>query len=425
VQVHRPPLELWRALCCALAAGALAVWPALARADSVLLITPKRADAVAQDVFHRLEAELKIHGYDTETADSEAEAKPAARARAAGALAAIAIVKRRSAVTLQVWLIDRASGEAGPPRRIEAGGARDASSLLAVRAVDLLRATFGEPPASAPSAAPAADGGKSHAASPPPNRPATAPEPQPAAAPAQPMAATQPLHQPATPTTAATQPATKPADQPPAPTTQPAAKPADRAPTSPPPSVARPAQPEPEPANEPEHARARLWLSAEGALLFAGARFGTSFGPALGIDARLLPWLSVGAHGAAPLLGSELSTPSGSATITQELAWLEVRVRVLAVGRLAIEPLLGGGMAWLQGDGRPNEPLTPSPGHNWTFLAQLGLHVDVALLPRLHAVAAVRSSAFVPPLEVKVARDSARLSLPSLSATLGLALGLF
>lgn len=197
---------------------------------------------------------------------------------------------------------------------------------------------------------------------------------------------------------------------------------------APPPSAARPPDQEPfvpEPPNEPERPRPLLWLSAEGAMMFPGAKFGTAFGPALGIDAWLLPWLSLGVHGAAPLLGSELSTNSGNAEVTEELAWFELRARVLAYGPLELCPLLGGGIDWLQGKGRANQPLTSIPGHNWSWMAQLGVRVDVALSPRWHVGAALRLGAFAPALEVAVARDSARLSLPTLSATLGLAVGLF
>jgi hypothetical protein len=119
----------------------------VAAAEPVVLVSPQQEDPTLIDAFHRLEAELRIHHFDTlpVTTDLAAAGAPSLGhvAEQHHALAAIALSRRAGQTTLDLWLVDRASGE-GQLRTLEAGQGTDAASLIAVRAVDLLRASLGE-----------------------------------------------------------------------------------------------------------------------------------------------------------------------------------------------------------------------------------------------------------------------------------------
>ena len=116
-------------------------------AERVVLVRPEPDDALLVDAWHRLAAELKIHHFDTDVIDAIPDAQPeqalseAAAKRAA--FAAIALVHHGGNASVDVWLVDRASGKT-TMRTIQVKSGRDASSLLAIRAVDLLRSSLRE-----------------------------------------------------------------------------------------------------------------------------------------------------------------------------------------------------------------------------------------------------------------------------------------
>lgn len=124
--------------------ASVALLPADARAQLVLLVPPDPGDAVLVDTFNRVGAELHIHRFESQTIELALEPDVADAlggvARKRDALAAIAFVRREQVPTLHVWLVDRVSGEAGLHTLALSGGS-DTPSLLAVRAVDLLRAS--------------------------------------------------------------------------------------------------------------------------------------------------------------------------------------------------------------------------------------------------------------------------------------------
>jgi hypothetical protein len=113
-------------------------------AQTVVLVRPDASDPVLADAFNRLDAELRIHGFDVHL-EPAAQAPEAlsARAEARAALAALAFVYHGDSPALEIWLIDRVSGQSGL-HTIEVPRGADSSSLLAVRAVDLLRASLQE-----------------------------------------------------------------------------------------------------------------------------------------------------------------------------------------------------------------------------------------------------------------------------------------
>jgi hypothetical protein len=122
------------------------------RARIVVLLRPPADDAALTDAFNRLWAELHIHGFFGEAFDREPGEDPPATltelATERAAVAAFAFVRRDAALSLEVVLVDVHSGQT-TPRRLGFAAGTDAAGLIAVRAVDLLRASLQEFPESA------------------------------------------------------------------------------------------------------------------------------------------------------------------------------------------------------------------------------------------------------------------------------------
>jgi len=135
-----------------------------AAAERVLLLRPLSADATLDEAFNRLRAELELNEFEVVTVDEGSEGASrslAANAERAGAFAAVAWVRRdqdraasdaggRAATDAEVWIGARPPGQASE-RFLELGTSREAPNVLAVRVVDLLRASLRErPPAPRP-----------------------------------------------------------------------------------------------------------------------------------------------------------------------------------------------------------------------------------------------------------------------------------
>ncbi|MGC4087030.1 MAG: hypothetical protein QM756_03835 [Polyangiaceae bacterium] len=122
-------------------------WAHSAAAEKVALIRPHEETGVLSDAFNRLQAELRIHHLDSTVVDVEVGDAPVERlaeiAQQAGALASIAFVQHGNTASVDVWLLDRMSGKT-TMRRLEVGRSSDAASVLAFRAVDLLRTSLQE-----------------------------------------------------------------------------------------------------------------------------------------------------------------------------------------------------------------------------------------------------------------------------------------
>jgi hypothetical protein len=118
-----------------------------ARAQRVALVRPADDDLVLVDAFNRLRAELHIHEFETSVLDAAVPTQDpdalAAAAQSADALASIAFVRQNGKTSVEIWLADRVSGKV-TMRTLSLSKTDDASSVLAIRAVDLLRASLRE-----------------------------------------------------------------------------------------------------------------------------------------------------------------------------------------------------------------------------------------------------------------------------------------
>ncbi len=127
-----------------LALLAIAGW---ARAERVALVRPAEGDAVLVEAFNRLTAELRLQNFDVAIADVRGDPRSAEVlelvARRADAAASVAVVRDESGIVVQVWLDDRASGKP-TLRKVQSTAGSELPSVLAIRAVDLLRASLRE-----------------------------------------------------------------------------------------------------------------------------------------------------------------------------------------------------------------------------------------------------------------------------------------
>lgn len=124
------------------------VRPNEAWAQRVLLVKPPASDAALSEAFNRLRAELELQDFEVELLDANErqlslEELEAATQRS-DAFAGIALNRRGSGANADVSIADRVTGKISVRRLAIAG--QDSPRILAVRAVDLLRASLRELP---------------------------------------------------------------------------------------------------------------------------------------------------------------------------------------------------------------------------------------------------------------------------------------
>ncbi len=134
----------FRAACLSLALGLL---PAVANAQTVVLLRPRAADPALLQAFGRLRGELAACDFEVVVAEAGAEvASPRVLARAADdarAVAAVALVRTEGLESADIWISDRATGKTSM-RTIATAPSAEAPNLMAIRAVDLLRTSLRE-----------------------------------------------------------------------------------------------------------------------------------------------------------------------------------------------------------------------------------------------------------------------------------------
>lgn len=134
-------------LSAALAAfGTILFFAAAARAQRVVLVSPPEADAVLTEAFNRLRGELTMHGFEVEIQTAEGAISPenlAQRAESSEAVASVSFVRNEAYATADIKISDRVTGKTSI-RTIATPAGTDSPSLLALRAVELLRASLRE-----------------------------------------------------------------------------------------------------------------------------------------------------------------------------------------------------------------------------------------------------------------------------------------
>jgi len=139
---------------------------ARARGETVALASPKAADDVVSEITTRLRAELEAAGFDVEELGTEPNADPEQPVSTTGLprapRATVAVTGEDGVASVDIWFSDPKTRELAV-RHVETPpvARQRAASVLAVRTVELLRATLLGPGASpappAPRAAPTPD----------------------------------------------------------------------------------------------------------------------------------------------------------------------------------------------------------------------------------------------------------------------------
>jgi hypothetical protein len=118
-------------------------------AQRVVLVRPPNSDEVLVEAFNRLRAELRLQNFDVVVVDADPTlGSPESVGNAAqreDAFAGISITRRAGATSADVWIADRVTGKT-TMRTLALRSQREAPSVLAVRAVDLLRSSLREIP---------------------------------------------------------------------------------------------------------------------------------------------------------------------------------------------------------------------------------------------------------------------------------------
>lgn len=421
---------------CAIAGALLDVSSARADDETVLLMVPQTPEPALVELFHRVEAELRLHQFRPEvlvaTPGDATESLLGAQASAQRAFAAIAIVEQAQAAMLHVWIVDGRTGLTRQYRVTQQGG-EEPVNVVAVRAIDLLRANRAaqQPPPSAAgeggrvpagqragaagSSATAAGGaatsggsfGRATArGSDPGTRAAPASDPQPSAA-------TEPRK------AAASTPGRKARAS--ASETKARESESDAAADS------GATETVIEDTSAPETFRYKptlLQIATEVVALSLSRRMGWSFGPSVAAWLTLGERFRLGVIGVAPIWGATLHAPLGDPAIWQELLWLEVGVVLMRAGPLQLSAAGGGGLHWLQARGRAAKPYRSNNASTWSWTASLATRADVMLAEHWSLGMTLRARVFLPPVEVAVESESARLATPAIEGALGLSLWL-
>lgn len=144
-------LAMARELVAVLVVALASLWTSPAWAQRVVIVRPLDPDARMLEAFNRLRGELMIHGFDVTLTALDNQASPAELAKIAEkhtAVASVSFERALGSASADIWISDRVTGKT-TIRTISTGNDEDSPSLLAIRAVELLRASLREFPQTA------------------------------------------------------------------------------------------------------------------------------------------------------------------------------------------------------------------------------------------------------------------------------------
>jgi hypothetical protein len=354
-----------RGLALGLALGAALLVPEAARADEISWVTvvhPPQAGEIVREAITRLSAELRAAGFTvrsvegTPGADGRVQVEEAAlpdapgkEARADGSFATIAILETSRGAVADVWVADHVTHKT-LVRRVDVGAPAigNAASDLAVRSVELLRASLLEVSAAQKKALPA---DLAQWLARPPTPPPTRPAPP---APAKPSP-------------------TREAKPPPAKAT-PRKRPA-----------AAPSAPERAPAPD---ARTPGGPSIEAAFSVLAGGFGASPRPLLRIAYEFPFGLALRATLAPAVTSTTLRADAGNVVLRQTASWIDLAY-VFHLERARLYPVLalGAGIYRLRIDGHGNLPYQGEHHDLANAVIVAGGGLGVRITPQLTASA--------------------------------------
>ena len=112
----------------------------------MILVSPPQADASLSEAFNRLRGELTMHGFEVDVQTTEEAISPenlSERAESSQAVASVSFVRNEGVTSADIKISDRVTGKT-LTRTIATPIGTDTASLLALRAVELLRASLRE-----------------------------------------------------------------------------------------------------------------------------------------------------------------------------------------------------------------------------------------------------------------------------------------
>lgn len=115
------------------------------RAERVVLVSPTAPDPELLETQNRLRGELTMQGFEVITQSSAGTTTPdslVVSAEREGAVASVSFVRSAEGTSIDIWVSDRVTGKVTV--RTIAANREDAPSVLALRAVELLKASLRE-----------------------------------------------------------------------------------------------------------------------------------------------------------------------------------------------------------------------------------------------------------------------------------------
>jgi hypothetical protein len=349
-------------------------------ASRVVIVRDRSADPVLGRAGVRLAAELRAAGFaveEREAARDEDARRLVEDATAGGPFATVLLRRARAGAATDVWVADHVTHKT-VVRRLGARGRGDAADrALAMRIVELMRASLVEGLVLPPSDDDESDGDA------PPLAPASSAESSSGSPP----------------------------------------PPAPAAVRAPPPDVAAWTR---EGLNEQElGAPARVVLSLGAAAAYAGPDVGVAFAPALRVAWRANDAWSVGLFAAGPAFGARVEAREGSATVRQELALVEVALEPPTRGPVRGFLSLGVGGYHLAATGDATPPFSSGHDDAWAALGSLGAGMRVRLAGAASLVVDAREMLALPrPVLVFGAERVAAAMHPGTMAGVSLAVDL-
>jgi hypothetical protein len=355
---------------------------ARAAGEPVALVVPESADELVREAATRLRAELRAAGFDVRELRAEEGTEPDAQAAAVSPapVATVAVVAEDGAAAADIWVVDRATHRT-VVRHVDVSSVarKRAASVLAVRSVELLRASLIE---LFPTSKSLAEKKEEPKASP------EGPEPKPK--PSQPAAV---KHEPAT-------------------GNEGAAEPAERDRTT-----------EPR-ASEGEQRRFRFGGELGAAALYGPGGVSAAFAPLLRASYGNATW-STRLGLVLPAFGAEVTGKGGKAMLREELVELDVAAAWPTEGRVAVIGSVGAGAYHFHVDGQGDAPNVGHDAERWGAVGKLGLGVMLRTGLRSGVVLDTDAVWLAPPIAIQIAGVTAgRSSQPTLCTSLGFQMAL-
>jgi hypothetical protein len=339
---------------------------AQAEGSRVVIVRDRSADAVVDRAEVRLAAELRAAGFHVEerVVEGDDDARKVVEEPAEGGPFATVLLRRSGARTAtDVWVADHVTHKTVVRRMGSRGAGEAADRGLALRVVELMRASLVEG-----LVLPASDDDV-----PPP--PSSSPPPTPVPAPAPPSDVT---------------------------------------------AWTRDALREPPPRRSPH-----LGLSLGVAGAFAGPDLGMAVAPELRVAWYATPAWSIGVLAVGPGFGARVTATEGTASVRQELALGEVAFESAPTGVASAFVSLGAGAYHLYATGDANPPYTSGQDDAWAALLAAGAGVRVRLTGAASVVVDAREVLALPrPVVVFASERVAAAMHPGTLAAFSLAVDL-